>query len=363
MKRSKFIPGREYQDKLLGQRIFNPFEMAGKLMPVSTKVMLLFGAAFLTDILGVANCATPDSIFNVGVPPCDLKKKKMKGVIFADRGVTFTGSEVASINAFIAALKTKTTAARGGRVYPIWDLLNFEDNTGDPATGSVGNLTTATVITSDAIPAFRYGYNGTETRHKRIAAMMGSTLDVFFVDEGFAIYGTEKSTGVFAGFNLLQQYADTTKFPVSDAVNQYSFRLTLGDITEYRDKSLYVSTNAGVLAAVGLVNVQMSELSKAANVIKVKVVADGGTDLEPLYGALIAGLTFTAKNLQTSAAFTVTSNADDTALDAITVTLDTTLWTALASTDKVEIFGPTAAALSAAGVKPYEFISVIITKP
>lgn len=294
--------------------------------------------------------------------PCDLKKKKMKGVIFADRGVTFSGAAVASAAAFIAEVKTKTTAARGSRVYPIWDLLNFEDNTGDPATGGIGNLTTATITTSDAVPAFRFGYNGTEMRHTRMSAMASATLDVFFVDEGFAVYGTLKSEGVFGGFNVLQAYGDVTKFVVADAINQYSFRITLGDVTEYRDKSTYVVTNSGITAAVGLVNVVLSKLSNASNVYKIQAIADGGTNLEPLNGAAIAGLTWTATNLQTGAAFTITSVADDTALDAFTVTLDSTAYTALASGDKVQINGPSAADLSGAGVKPYEMIPVIITK-
>ncbi len=325
-------------------------------------VIPLITACYL-DILGLANCASPDSVFNVGVPPCDLSKKKMKGVIFADKGVQFTGADVASVNAFIGAIKTKTTAARGGRVYPIWDILNFEDNTGDPATGSIGNLTTATIITSDAIPAFRFGYNGSEARHKRMAAMVGASLDVMFVDEQFAVYGTEVAPGIFGGFSVLQAYADTSKFVVADAVNQYSFRVTLGSIAEYRDQSLYVTCNAGLLAAVGLVDVELREDSAAANVYKIAVIADGGTNLEPLYGGDLDGLTWTAVNLQDGTAFTVTSVADDTANDVLTVTFDSTMFTALASGDRIQLNGPDAAALAGAGITPFEIIPLVITKP
>lgn len=317
----------------------------------------------MANILNLANCASPDSIFNVGVPPCDLAKKKIKGAIFADKDVTFTGADVASVAAFIAAVKTKTTAARGSRVYPIWDILNFEDNTGDPATGGIGNLTTATIITQDAVPSFRFGYNGTEARHKRMAAMVGASLDVFFVDEAYAVYGTQDAEGVFGGFSVLQAYADTSKFPVADAINQYSFRVTLGSITEYRDNSLYVVTNSGILAAVGLVNVQLSQLSEAANVHKIQAIADGGTNLQPLYGTAIAGLTWTATNLETGASFAVTSVAEDAALEAFTVTLDAAAWTALTAGDRVQINGPSAAALAGVNVKPFEMISVIVTKP
>lgn len=316
----------------------------------------------MADLKNLANCASPDSVFNVGIPPCDLAKKKIKGVIFADKGVRFSTGDTASVAAFIAAVKTKAAAARGGRVYPMFDILNFEDSTGDPATGSVGNLSTATIVTNDAVPAFRFGYNGTEARHRRVSAMAGAQLDMFIVDDQWAVYGTLDGAD-FAGFSVLQAYSYTSKFIVSDSVNQYSFRVTLADITEYRDNSVYVVTNSGLSAASGLVNVQLTELSKVGGAVKVLAIADGGTNLEPIYTTAISALTFTAVNLETGVAHVVTSVADAPADDAYLVTLDATAWTALTAGDRVQISGPTAAALSAAGVKYFEMLPVIVTKP
>lgn len=314
------------------------------------------------DILDVANCASPDSVFNVGIPLCDMKKKKIRSVIFADRGVTFTGSQISTKAAFIQAVKDKCIAARGSRVYPIWDLQNLEENTGDPQTGSIGNLTTATFVTQDAVPNFKFGYDGTEARHKRMAAMNGMTLDVFLVDEGWTVYGTSDNAGGYKGFKVLQAYADVSKFPIADAVNQYAFRITLSDINEYRDNSLYVVTDAGMLSAVGLVNVPLKKVSNSTNVYKISIIADGGTNLEPGSGAAIAALTFTAINLQTGAAFTITSVADDTSLDVLTVTLDSTAYGLLATGDRIELRGPSASALAGANVKWYEFLPLVITK-
>lgn len=314
----------------------------------------------MANIMDLANCASPDSVFNTGVPLCDLAKGKLKGVIFADRGVSFTPGDCTSVVSFLAAVKTKTTAARGGRVYPIWDINNFEDNTGDPTSGGIGNLTTATIVTSDAIPAFRFGYNGSEKRHSRMALMAGSSLDVFFVDDKFAVYGTASGDN-FKGYSVLQAYADTSKFIVADAVNQYSFRITLGSISEYRDLSRYVVTNTGVLQALGLIDTELKLETLVANVASFKILADGGTDLGPLYGTAIAALTFTAVNLQTGAAFVVTSTAYSVGL--LVVTLSSAAWTALASLDKVQINPPTAAALAGVSVKPFEIIPVIVTKP
>lgn len=370
--KNNFIKQNAYNAKVHFQRAFAPRMLPVTLMSMAVILAAIFswftnkdssGIAYSATVLGLANCASPDSIFNVGVPPCDLKKKKMKGVIFADSGVAFTGSEIASKAAFIQAVKDKCTAARGSRVYPIWDLLNFTDNTGDPSTGGIGNLTTATIITSDAIPAFKYGYNGTEARHKRIAQIASATLDVFFVDEGWTVYGTDDGNNGFKGFDVLQAYADTSKFPVSDAVDQYAFRITLGSISEYRDNSLYVVADSTISAAVGLVNITMSEYSLVSNVLKVYMLADGGTNLEPLYGAALDGLTWTATNLQTGAAHVVSAVATDATNDVMGITFESVAFTALVSGDKLQLNGPTAAAMAAAGVKPFEFIPYIVTKP
>lgn len=311
------------------------------------------------NIIDVANCASPDSIFNTGIPLCDLAKGKIKGVVFLDRGVTFTTEDCASVVSFIAAVKAKTVAARGSRAYPLWDLLNFEDNTGDPTTGSIGNLSTATIVVSDAVPTFRFGYNGSEARHRALAAIAGSSVDAVFVDDKFAVFGTAKGDDL-GGYSILQAYVDTSKFIVADAVNQYAFRLTLGSITEYRDLSRYVVSNSGILSAMGLINVNLKPDGSTANAHDFIIVADGGTDLGPLYGAIIDGLTFTATNLETGDVFVVTSVAY--AAGVITITLNSTAWTALDIGDRVQINGPSASALSAADVKPFEIIPVIVTK-
>lgn len=317
---------------------------------------------YLQDIIGLPSCVSPDTEFNTGTPLCDLIKGRIIGTIFADKGKTFSSSDCASAASVIAAIKTATTADRGGRVYPLWSLLNFEDNTGDPSTGSIGNLTTATIVTQDGVPQFRFGYKGGELQHKVIAAMVGGAYDIFFVDDQYAIYGYKTTNGELSGFSVIQNYVDPSKFTVADAVNKYSYRVTLADIKQYRDLSTFVVTNSGILSAVGLINVTLSKLSNVTNVYKIKVIADGGTDLEPINGAAIAALTWTAKKSD-GTAFTITSVADDTTLDAMTITFDSAMYTALTSGGTIQLYGPTASALAGAGVKPYEFRSLIIVKP
>lgn len=333
---------------------------AVKMVSRAMALRSFVNVAYFADILGLANCASPDSVFNSGIPLCDLAKGKIKGVILADRGVSFTPADRASVASMIAAIKTKTTAARGSRVYPVFDINNFEDSTGEPQTGSIGNLSTATIVVQDGIPVFRFGYNGSEKRHARMALMNGASLDVFFIDDKFAMYGTQSGDNL-KGYNVLQAYTYVSRFIVADAVNQYSFQLTLGSIAEYRENSNYVVLNSGVLSAQGLIDVELFELSNVANVYKIQPIADGGTNLSAndTTNAAIAGLTFTAKRLDTGAAIPITSVAADNTLDALTVTFDSTAWTAAAGQD-VQLNGPSAADLAGAGVKPYEMIPVII---
>lgn len=315
----------------------------------------------MKNILDVANCAKKDSRFNTGVPLCDIVKKKIRGVLFMDKGVTFTGSEINSVAAFIQAVKAKTIAPRGQRVYPVFDLLNFEETTGEASTGATGNLTTATIRTSNATPSFTIGYSGSEARHKNMSAMEGMSLDFMLLDEQFAVYGTEKEGGI-GGFAVLEAYTNTSKFIISDAVNQYSFVVSLANISEYKDNSMYVVTNSGILTAVGVINIGLEEFDHSANVLKLAVIADGGQDLYDLHGAAIAALEFSARNLEDNSVIPVTSVAVDAANKVLTITLDTTAYGLIPAGGQFEISGPDASTLADAGIKPYEIIPATFTK-
>lgn len=318
-------------------------------------------AAYFADLLNIPSCATEESQFNTGVPLCDLKKKKLIGVIFADAGVYFTAAHRASTTAFLAEVAAKTIADRGSRVYPLWNIRNLEDQTSEPGKGSVGNLTTTQSNVSDGIPAFNFGYAGGELQHAILSKVESGNYDVFLVDADYVVYGTQSGTNM-VGFSTEQIYVNLSKFPVSDFVNQYSFSITFSSMIEWKSQSAFVVTNSGLTAKVGLIGVPLALLSSATNVHKVLAVAVGGTNLQELYGTAISALTWTAVNMQTGAAFTVTGVANNATDDCYNVTLDSTLWTALTSGDQVKIVGPTPAALSGASVAPYEFFSLIVTK-
>ena len=156
MKKSKFITSSVYNHK------------GGYLPKLTSRRFAMNGqnsfrnAACMADVLNLPDCATLETTFNTGVPLCDLIKKKIIGVIFADTGVYFSPAHRASSTAFLTEMAAKTTADRGLRIYPLWNLRNFEDQTGAPTKGGVGNLITSQVTVADGIPAFNLGYEGGE---------------------------------------------------------------------------------------------------------------------------------------------------------------------------------------------------------
>jgi hypothetical protein len=346
---SKYIKASRYAAKVVSRRM----RMTGNDFAK---------ANYLADILNLPNCATEDTQFNTGVPLCRLKKKKLIGVMFADPGVYFTTAHRASASAFLAEVATKTTAERGGRLYPLWNIRNLDDQTGEPTKGGVGNLTTTQANVADAIPAMQFGYDGDEIQQRILALIESGSYTVFLVDEGYTVYGTTSGDDL-VGFSTEQIYTNISKFPVSDFVNQYSFSITFSSMIQWKANSAFVVTTSAITTKVGLINVPLSILSSAANVHKVLAVAVGGTNLQELYGTAISALTWTAKLQSDGSAFTVTGVANNATDDCYNVTLDTTMWTALASGDKVDIYGPTAAALAGASVTPYEMFKVTVTKP
>ncbi len=317
----------------------------------------------MANIKNLANCANPESIFNVGTPLCDLKRRKLRGIIFLDKGVTFSLDELSTVATFIAAVKAATVAPRGQRAYPVWDITNFEDNTGEPTTGGVGNLSTATIVTGDAVPAFSFGYNGAEIRHKRLAGLAGASLDVLFVDDQWAVFGTEKGPEL-GGYDVLETYVNAAKFIVSDAVNQYSFRISLSSIAQYRDLSMFVLANAGISSAVGLININ-NELDGpfATATFTIVPTADGGTNLQEVYGATLASAPlWRARRADTNANVVVSTVVQNVAKRGYDITIAAGDFAALAVGAGLKVNEAIASALSAAGIAPYEGVEVTIVK-
>ena len=321
----------------------------------------------MADILNLPNCGGTTGTFNSGVNLCDIIKDIPYGLLLMDAGVEFSAGERADVATFIAAIKTKTRAARGARVYPLWDLVNFEDTTKEATRGSVGNLSTSDIKLVDAVPGFKFGHYKGELFHQKLSKAEREKLRLMIIDQNFAIYGTKKASGAMTGYSLNEFSVDPSKFATPQGAAQYPFNVVLASLLEYKDNLAFVQCDSTLANISGLVDVNLSLFSQSTNVMKVKVLTDGDQqNLGDNYDTELAAVgAWVAKNKQTGATFTITSVVWDATNKVWTITLDSTMWTALASGDKVTIDLASASVLSVTYlVDGYESTGLItITKP
>ena len=117
-----------------------------------------------------------------------------------------------------------------------------------------------------------------------------------------------------------------------------------------------------------LIDVNLAYISNSTNVFKIGL-SIFGSNLVGAYntydtiGTLAAGLTFTAgtgANYGTS--LTITSVAVDAALKALTVTFDSTAYTALPGGTIIQLSAPIPSVLDAADIVETEILPVLLTK-
>lgn len=308
----------------------------------------------------------PDGTLATGKPFCDIIKGRMKGLLYADQGVTFSEADMASQATFLAAVALKSRAPRGSRVYPLWDLNDFDDNTPEPATGSLGNLTTKTIYTTDPVPAFSFGYPGGELLLKKLLQLEVGQYDLFLVDSNFVVYGKGLTSGELGGYTVYQNYVFPSKFIGQDAVKQYRFTVTLNSYQEYRADASFFVANSGIGAINGINNVVLEVVDHTTNVVKVSFIADGGKDMTNLFPTAMA----TAANILVTkdsdgTPFTVTSRVVVAGTPGyVLITLDSTAYTAAPSLTKINFNMAAPSVLKTNGIDGFESTGQVqITKP
>lgn len=295
-------------------------------------------ADYLADILNVANCGGVTSTLNTGVPLCDVIRDIPYGIFLLDAGLEFDAADRASIAIFVAVLKTASRAARGSRVFPIWALTNFEDRTKEATKAAVGNLSIQDIQLVDAIPAFDFQHRKGDFFHQLLMKAEAGGYTIAIVDKKYAFYGTKTSAGNFTGYTYEEFKTQLPRFQTPSTPSHYPFGVVFSSITEWKENLAIIQLDSTVASVSGIRDVVLTLESQVTNVAKIKAIGIGGKNVGELYSTELAAVTaWVAKNKQTGAAFTITSVAWDAALLRFNVTLDTTLYTALAPGDIVTI--------------------------
>lgn len=319
----------------------------------------------MSNILNIPNCGGTTSTFNSGVPLCDVIRDIPYGLILVDSGLEFDDTDMASLATFITSLKTASRDARGSRIFPIWGLTNFTDNSKAPTKGSVGNLTNSEIQLVDAIPSFEFQHRNGEIFHQLLLKAETGGFTLMIVDKKYVLYGTKTSAGKFTGFSLAEFKTQLPKFQTPQATSNYPFDVTLNSITEYKENLAFIQLDSTVTSVTGIRDVTLALSSLASNVAKVTVTGLGGKDVGDLYSTeLAATAAWVCKKQSDGSAVTLTSVSWDSTNNLFNVTIDSTTFTGLSSGNKLTLDLVDCAALSALGVDGFESTGAItITKP
>jgi len=317
----------------------------------------------MADIANKPNCGGSTSTFNSGLPLCDVIRKAPKALLLLDSGVEFTPADRASIAVLVAAIKTKTRAPRGGRVYPIMSISDYADTSKAATKAAIGNLSIQEITMQEGIPSFDFKHYKGELFQKQLSKAEGGNLTLMIIDAGNVLYGTETSAGNLKGFTMAEFKAQLAKFATASAPAEYPFSITLDSIVEYRDNLMVVQLDSTIFNISGIVDVNLNTTDappvQATNVMKISPIGTGGKNIGILYPGILADAAAWVSKGPTGAAFTITSVTWDSANTRFNVTLDSTAFTALTTGDKVTIDLKDAASLLALGADGYESLGPV----
>lgn len=314
---------------------------------------------------------------NTGAVDCGEKRRIPQQFVVG--GKEFTASEYADADTFqdamVAAFKLNTGDA--SKLYPFPPIAKVAPGSEGNTTGSLPFGVTRRL--RKGRPTYTYSVEISQEQFTKLLAFDGKTLPVFTWDDVSNMWGyranaaaNTKNTNVFKGERAYITI-EGNGFEDGENVETGVATITVSyvSVSDFEKRGSYISLpELSSSDMVGLKDVVLYEPSvNVSNVYKVKMIIpqpkiDGGDrDIYDEYGALIAAETFTAFTGATfSTPLTITSIAVDSTNKALTVTFDSTAYTALASGAKIKLVPPTAAVLDAADVPGIEIGYIILTK-
>lgn len=313
---------------------------------------------------------------NPGGPNCDTKRGRPKKPIVG--GKAFTSSEYADADTFQAALTaaTKLDAGNASKLFAFPEIK--EVNITTPASSS-GNLAFGSVKRLvKGIPSLEYLVEIGWTEYQKLLAFDNKIVPVFTLDDAGNFWGyraaaaaytpnTKNFTGELARVNV-----EGSGFENGTEASSGVAKITISYISvdDFEKRGTYINLpNLSSGDLVGLKDVMLSEpQAHSTNVYKIKATIPlpklgGDLNIYDEFGAILAAATWTAFTGATfGTSLAITSIAVDATLKALTVTFDTTAFSALAGGAKIKLVPPSVQTLDTAGATGIEIGYIIVTK-
>ncbi len=313
---------------------------------------------------------------NTGGVICDTKRGVPKKPIVG--GKSFSSSDYADAATLQAALiaSTKLPTGDANKMYPFPEVLEIAVNTEADTTGSLALGPVKRL--RKGRPSYTYSAEIAHFEYQKLLAFDGKTLPVVTLDDEGNLWGyraaaaantvnTNAWRGEYAYITISGNgFKDGANASAGVATITFSYL----SVDDFEKRGTYASVpdlSSGDL--VGLKDVVLTEpQAHSTNVYKIKASINipklaGDLNIYDEYGATLAAATWTAFTGATySTSLVITSVAVDATLKALTVTFDSTAYTALGSGAKIKLVPPTATVLDTAGATGIEIGYIILTK-
>lgn len=304
------------------------------------------------------------SVANTGELACDKSRGVLQNILIFNGSIDSADyADEATFTAKLSAL-SKLSKDDSNKLFLLNEVQNLEDSSEANKEGSL-NLGFKAIL-AEGKPGYKIKIFAGGDLLKRLRKFNNQTVRVLEYDKNGVVWGT-KSGSLFKGFQAKLFFVGN-KIATGQNVEEGVVEITVSILstTEYFDNNYWAETSG--LQMSSLMDVTMIQKSNVDNVYKIGLQIEGSNlegayDIWADYGSAISGTTFTAKTgVDFSTDLPVTSVAADSATGAMTVTFDTTAYTALAAGAKIKLVPPTPTVLDAADVPDTEIIPLIITK-
>lgn len=309
-------------------------------------------------------CGT--SVSNTGQQDCD--KARGVGRKLFIYGGAIAPADYADPDTFLATLTAYSKLSKDdpNKVFVFNEMQEITDSSDANKEGTLG-LGFKTVLL-EGKPGYTIKMFAGADLLKRYRTFNNQTVRFIEYDANGVFWVTKSGTNA-KGFQA-KPFFHGGRLATGQNVEEGVATLSLSILSnsEYIDNAYWVESTGNVEDIMPLIDVNLVAISHTTNVWKIGMSIPGSNLIGPYniydtYGVEIAALTFTAgtgTNFATSLA--ITSVAIDATLKALTVTFDSTAYTALSAGTKIKLKPPTPTALDTAGVTETELLPVILTK-
>jgi hypothetical protein len=306
------------------------------------------------------------SVANTGELACDKSRGVLKKIFIFNGAIA--EADYTDEDELFAKLVTnsKLSKSDSNKVFVINEAQDIADASESNKEGSLGLGYKA--ILQEGKPSYRVKIFAGGDLLKRLRTFNNQTVRILEWDANSTVWGTKSGTE-FKGFQA-KLFFTGNKIATGQNVEEgiVEFTLSIISTSEYFDNAYWAALTGNIEDIKPLIDVPLAYVSASSNVLKYSLkIADSNliSDYNVMadYGTEIAALTFTAKSGAGTPAtsLAITSLAYDSTNELLTVTYDSTAYTA--ATGNIKLIPPTPAVLDAGDVTNVEILSVTHAKP